>query len=348
MAASFPLVVVTRPLQDGERSRRSLFSGQPFNRFRDIPLGGAALLLRNRAPYFVVGYAWYLVALGPVIGLVQAGMQGRADRFTYLPSVGILIAVVWGVSTLLERRPALGPVALSALALIALANGVATRHYLRLWENDDLLLQHTLSVTQRNWFIHANYGDSLFLRGKIDDAAMQYEKALAIEPRTPVAQGRLASIKLQRGELDQAFDHVAWALVGEPNLKDANRTLTRLLQLRGIQPEAAALMAAQIRDGMSRAGRDMTRNGGTSYRQSLGSTLWRQHGSMVARCRTEIGPSPAFALFLTISTNGDVAEAVASPPSALGQCLAAGLTGSRLLAPPFAPFHALVTMQLGA
>src|SRR5262249_39664115 len=155
----------------------------------------------------------------------------------------------------------------AALIVAIVGCSVATRYYLRLWQNDDVLLQHALEVTERNWFIHSTYGDSLYFRGKVDDAAVQYEQALAIEPRTPVAQGRLASIKLQRGELDQAFEHVAQALVAEPTLIDANRTLTQVLRLRGMDTHAADVMAGELRDQMSRAGRDMTREGGGPYRR---------------------------------------------------------------------------------
>jgi hypothetical protein len=93
----------------------------------------------------------------------------------------------------------------------------------------------------------------------------------------------------------------------------------------------------------------MMRTCGSAYRRDLGSVLWRQHGSIVSRCRTEMGPAPAFGLFFTVGGRGEISDVVASPPSVLGQCLAAGLNGATLpVTPPFAPFHALMTMQLGA
>src|SRR5207245_11469293 len=101
-----------------------------------VCLALGALALRGRAPYLAVGYGWYLVAFLPVAGIVLAGMQARADRFTYLPSIGILVALVWGASALVARHRWLRAPVAAAMVAAAVSLAVASRVYLGFWHDD--------------------------------------------------------------------------------------------------------------------------------------------------------------------------------------------------------------------
>ena len=313
-----------------------------------VGLALGALALRGRAPYLAVGYAWYLVALVPVAGIVQAGMQARADRFTYLPSIGILVALVWGASALASRHRWLCAPVAAAMVAAMVGSAAASRVYLGFWHDDHTLFERALAVTERNWFVHSNYGDTLLFEGKLDEAAAHYEQALAIEPHTPTARNRLGTIRLRRGDPDAALEQFIEALREEPAFEEAARNVASALEAKGMEPRVAEETVGALDAGLRRSAADLARSQGWGYQQSLVGVLWKEHGPAVARCRTDLGPALPFELFLTVGANGMVTEAAASPPSPLAACVAASVTEARLPAPPFAPFHAWLTMRLGA
>jgi tetratricopeptide (TPR) repeat protein len=148
-------------------------------------VAATCLILRktNRFPYLGVGWLWYLGTLLPVIGLFQAGAQEMADRFTYVPMVGILIMVAWGVPDSLRnwgrRKTALG--ALSGIAILACA--VLAWAQVQLWRDSITLFGHTLKVTTGNFIAHNNMGTALSDQGKTEEAIAHYRSALRIAPR---------------------------------------------------------------------------------------------------------------------------------------------------------------------
>jgi Flp pilus assembly protein TadD len=155
-------------------------------------LAGAAVLLvaltalclgaARRRPYLAVGWLWYLGTLVPMIGLVQVGEQARADRYTYLPMIGVALGVVWLAADAVRRRPPLRAAA-AALALAALlALTLATRAQVRVWRDTETLFTHALAVTRGNWMAHNNLGVALAGRGRIPEAEAQFRAALAIRP----------------------------------------------------------------------------------------------------------------------------------------------------------------------
>lgn len=136
----------------------------------------------RRRPYLAVGWLWFGVTLAPVIGLVQIGAQARADRYMYLPLIGLSIIVAWGVPEWIRgaraRRfalPALATVALAALSLRAAAQ-------IRTWRDSVALYEHALRVTAHNHVAHAHLGDAYLRRGRVGDAIAQYEAALRASP----------------------------------------------------------------------------------------------------------------------------------------------------------------------
>ena len=153
----------------------------------------AAVRLRARKPYLMVGWLWYLAALLPVIGLVQAGSQSMADRFTYLPLVGLLIAVTWGTGDLLASRRVHRFVA-GALALAVLAAGAgAARVQAGYWKDSETLWQRAVDAVPNNDLAHANLGLVLRDAGRPEQALQHFLEALRIletpDPRTGTGRG---------------------------------------------------------------------------------------------------------------------------------------------------------------
>ncbi|HKI05311.1 MAG TPA: glycosyltransferase family 39 protein [Thermoanaerobaculia bacterium] len=182
----------------------------------DIPLwkaAGAALLIASltalaawkarKAPWLLVGWLWFLGTLVPVIGLVQVGRQAMADRYTYLPSIGLFLALCWGLPALSAGRRWRSALAAAAvLALLALA--AATRAQVRHWSDSVTLYRHALAATRGNYVAHVGLARALAARKDWTGAADQYRAALALRPRLRVAQKGLAQAlhEAGRGEED--------------------------------------------------------------------------------------------------------------------------------------------------
>jgi tetratricopeptide (TPR) repeat protein len=143
-----------------------------------------AVALARRRPYVIVGWLWYLVALLPVIGLVQTGWQAMADRYTYVPLIGPFVIVAFGARDALrwlDRRPA--TVAATAVALtLLLACGVATDRQLRHWRDPVSVLSHSLAAAPGSAIMHSNLGNALWRAGRRLEAMGHFEAALRISP----------------------------------------------------------------------------------------------------------------------------------------------------------------------
>jgi len=171
---------------------------------------GLALWRVKENPYLAVGWLWFLGTLVPVIGIVQTGMQSMADRFSYLPGIGLLIAVVWGADALFK-----GPQQkkyLSIAGAVALAGCLAvTSIQINYWQNDLKLFAHTVKVTANNYAAEVCLGEALERAGHGDDALMIYAESVRVEPVYPLGQFKLGMILLERGRGDEASNHLAAA-----------------------------------------------------------------------------------------------------------------------------------------
>jgi len=167
----------------------------------------------RRAPYLIVGWLVFLLAMIPVIGVVQVGFQGMADRYTYIPAIGLMIAIVWGVTDALQNVPR-WQVALSIVAISwATALGIATVKYLSAWQNSVTLFTHARAAWGRpDMWIEQLYGNALFSAGHIDEALNHYEQSCAIEPRTEYCHYNIAHIFAGRRQWDSALREYSLAL----------------------------------------------------------------------------------------------------------------------------------------
>jgi Flp pilus assembly protein TadD len=179
----------------------------------------SALLLGRwrQYPFLLMGWLWYLGTLVPVIGLVQAGDQSMADRYTYIPSLGVWILAVWGGYELTRRRRCL----MSALALAGLAAIVAclalTRQQLGYWRDSETLFQHTLAITENNHVAHYALGSALYLKGQTDEAINQFRAAIRLKPDYAEARNDLGAALDKIGQTDEAIRQIQEAIRLKPD-----------------------------------------------------------------------------------------------------------------------------------
>lgn len=196
----------------------SLLMWQPIVSFFILAgLSAGIIYMARRRRYLVVGWLWYIGSLIPVIGLVQVGLQAMADRYTYLPSIGIFIMVAWAAAEFTanwrHRSVALGITALVVLAILL----VCTRKQVRYWQDNITLFGRALVVTENNFIMHNNYGFELLEEGRLDEAVMHFDKALQIHPGHLKARNNKSKALLLMGKYDEAIEHFNKIIELEPN-----------------------------------------------------------------------------------------------------------------------------------
>jgi Flp pilus assembly protein TadD len=179
---------------------------------------------RNR-PYLATGWFWYLGTLVPVIGIVQVGVQSTADRYTYLPLIGLFIAITWGITDFAERWPAAKRALPFAAGLVIAASAITAQAQVRHWENSTTLWTHTLNVTKDNYFADASLGYVLWTQGKLDEAIEHYKAALQIRSDFAEAHNNLGVALARQGKLQEAITEFSEAVRINPAWTDAQRNL---------------------------------------------------------------------------------------------------------------------------
>jgi tetratricopeptide (TPR) repeat protein len=200
-----------------------------------------AFRLRRTHPYLIVGWCWYLVMLLPVIGLVQVGLQGHADRYTYLPHVGLCIAITWTIADLIAHSRAKSPVLISfasAAAIIALA--LLAWQQTTYWRDTESLWRHALTIEPDNDVAHAGLAGILLPRGQVDEAIEHYQRAIALRPGNAAAQHGLAMALAGEHRTDEAIEHWQKSLSILPNNIEALNHLAIALARKGEVREAVA------------------------------------------------------------------------------------------------------------
>jgi protein O-mannosyl-transferase len=206
-------------------------------------------IFRRSRPYLLVGWFWYLIMLLPVIGLVEVGLQGHADRYTYLPQIGLYLAITWLVadvsSTLRRCKEIL--VAAASIIIVSLA-GCAWKQT-TYWRNSETLWTHTLAVTKDNDVAHTNFGMLLMERGQLDDALSHFQAALDVRSSSAhshydlslaLIHGDIANALARKGRLDEAMLHLREAVKFQPDYADAHYNLGTALFQKGELNEAIA------------------------------------------------------------------------------------------------------------
>jgi len=190
-------------------------------------LGISVAVMRagRRHPYLAVGWLWYLGTLVPVIGLVQVGLQEMADRYTYVPLIGLFIMIAWGIPELTRGwrygRVVLRMAAGSLLAVLMVCTWMQLRH----WRNNETLFKHALNTTANNFLAHDSLGNTLAQQGKIGEAIDHYSAALRIKPDYMNSHTNLGIALLQRGDVEQAITHFSAVLRYQSDSPEAHNNL---------------------------------------------------------------------------------------------------------------------------
>jgi len=209
-------------------------------------LVGISLLvmsLRRTQPYLITGWFWYLGMLVPVIGLVQVGEQAHADRYTYLPQIGLYIMITWTVGRLLLESTRFGRALVGGIAAITIVSlGACAFSQGSYWKNSETLWNHALAVTGENDVAHNNLGFLFLRRGELDNAISEFQTALDIRSRntqshyslgTALIQSNLGNALARKQLWDAAIDHLQEAIRLRPDYADAHFNLGSVLFQQG-------------------------------------------------------------------------------------------------------------------
>lgn len=219
-------------------------------------LGAAAILATasflvfqggRRWPYLVSGWLWYLVTLTPVIGIVQVGGQRLADRYTYIPQIGLLIMLAWGLPEVLKgwRRQRVALALLSGLCLVLAT--VGSWRQVGYWRDTFTLFGHALEVTENNALAHGSLGKVLHDQGRQEEAILHLTEAIRINPKDPDFRNNLGLALQARGLVKEAMASFSEALRLNPNHARAHSNMGDLLFNQGQTDEAATHYDAAIR-----------------------------------------------------------------------------------------------------
>jgi protein O-mannosyl-transferase len=201
----------------------------------------------RRRPYLVVGWLWFLGALVPVIGLVQVGEQSMADRYTYLPLVGIFMLCVWWVADEASRWNVTARMVWVPAVGVLVACGVLTRFQVQHWADTETLFRYALTVTDDNHIAHNNVGIALFTRHDYDGAVRHYREALRIAPSYIEAHGNLGNVFMAQGKFDEAI--AEYRIVARANPRDSlvHAQIGKALAIEGKLGEAEECFRETVR-----------------------------------------------------------------------------------------------------
>jgi tetratricopeptide (TPR) repeat protein len=201
----------------------------------------------QRHPYFLVGWLWYLGTLVPVIGLVQVGAQSMADRYAYVPLIGLFIIATMGLKDILARFRYGRTIFAITASLLFLTLMILTRNQVYFWRNSITLFEHTLKVTVNNSQIHNDLGFTLVRQGEIQEAINHYTEALRIDPYFAIAHYNLGIALTMQGNIEEAIAHYTRALQINPNYAAAHNKLGIFLANQGKHQEAITHFAEALR-----------------------------------------------------------------------------------------------------
>jgi len=212
-------------------------------------IGVSVAVIRKawRYPYLPVGWLWYLGTLVPVIGLVQVGNQSMADRYTYIPLIGLFLMVAWGIPDLLPRwryrSIALGTTAGLVISMCVIVARGQVQH----WGNGVVLWTHALEVTTENYRAHAALGALLEDQGRVNEAIAHLSEAVRIRPDYAEVQNKLGAALADQGRVEEAIPHYFQALRFKPGIAEAHNNLGNALSGQGKVAEAIAHYTEALR-----------------------------------------------------------------------------------------------------
>jgi tetratricopeptide (TPR) repeat protein len=184
-------------------------------------------------PYIIVGWLWYLGTLLPVIGLLKIGDFALADRYTYVPLIGLFIIISWGVPDALDKwRSKTWGLTLAAIVVLA-GLAAVTWVQIRCWSNSIALYEHAIQVTRNNFLAHYAMGDILAGKGKFEEAISHFSEAVRIRPDKATLRNDLGRALASQGKLDESMSHFLEALRINPRNSAAHYYLGNAFAIQG-------------------------------------------------------------------------------------------------------------------
>jgi Tfp pilus assembly protein PilF len=214
-----------------------------------LAITAVVVRLRTRAPYLAVGWFWYLGTLVPVIGLVQVGVQAMADRFTYVPLIGLFVMVAWGATALAgSSRPRRAGLVAAAVIVIG-ASGVQARSQLAYWHDSVPLWTHAVegALGLDPYHAHVELGRILSSKGRLDEALAHDQVAIRLRPASVEAQHNLGLVLVKLGRIDEAGEHFTAAVRARPDMAEARVSLGQVRAWQGRSGEAIAEYSEAVR-----------------------------------------------------------------------------------------------------
>ena len=269
-----------------------------------IAVSGTAFRYRRTMPCLLAGWLWYGLLLLPALGI---GEWALADRLTYLPHIGLDIALAWGAAALLARFPVPKNWTIAAAMAVLLALSIRTRAQLAYWKDSETLLNHAIEATRNNPVAYSSLADDLARRGFAQEAMARYETALGQNPGFTKAHNNLGNVLLGQGRDAEAIAHFETALRIRPDFPEAHHNLGRAYLHQGLVQEAVVQFQEAVRLKPDRA----------EFQEGLGVALTRmgRFGEAELPLREAIRLSPQDPkvhnnLGMTLASEGKLAEAV--------------------------------------
>jgi Flp pilus assembly protein TadD len=208
---------------------------------------GLALMTFRSRPYIAFGWFWFVITLLPVIGLVQVGTQSHADRYTYVPLIGIFIALVWGVCDLTRNFPTQKPVLSVSGAVVITFCITLTREQIGYWKNSETLARHAIAVAPANPVALNMLGVALVRRGQLEEAIAKFTESARLAPHYLLAQANLGSTLFTKGRMQESIEHSRAAIQIDPQFAGAHANLGAALGSLGHVDEAIAELQIAVK-----------------------------------------------------------------------------------------------------
>lgn len=208
-----------------------------------------------RAPYLLLGWLWFIGTLVPVIGIIQVGIQALADRYTYIPLIGLFIIFSWSLYLCIPKQWNRSLCFSSIATSILLVLSVVSWNQLQYWQNSTSLFTRAIEITENNYVAHNNLGYQFIQNNQFKEAQIQFEKSLQIEPNFEIAQLNLGRSLVHEGKIESGINHYIEALKIKPDYADAHNNLGNALLKINRTREAAHhyLQAIRYNDSLFNA-----------------------------------------------------------------------------------------------